>query len=409
MEPGPAQLWQLAGVALAIGLLIGAERERSKRAAGAGVRTFALAALAGYLSTLTPVVVSAVLLASIAVLVAVGYSRSRDADPGMTTEVAVLVTLSLGALAGSRPALAVGIAVVVVVLLASKETLHHFLLESVTQRERVDALKFFVAAFVVLPLLPEQGFGPGGVLSPRRVWLLVVLITGIGWLGYAATRALGARRGLLLTGLAGGFVSGTATIGALGAKARQAEVTRRTALAGALMASVATLVQIAVLTSVVDRAVALRLYPAMAAGSALLLAEAWWLGRGGPSRAADGQSAGRPFALGPAMVLAAVISGIVVLAEWMQERYGPAGVTAVAATGGLADAHATAVAVTGLAHSNELSVTAAVLAVALGLATNTGSKVAAAGIAGGRGFGALILVLHLPPAAAVGALTLFAR
>lgn len=399
-------LWQAAGIAVALGLLVGAERERSK-ALGAGVRTHALVALVGNVATLLPTVLGALVLGGVALLVVVGYVLTGDAQPGMTSEVALLGTAALGALTTSAPALAVGATVVMVVLLASKETLHHFLRETVTEQERVDALKFFVAAFIVLPLLPEDGLGPGEALSPQRIWLLVVLITGIGWLGHAATRALGARRGLLVAGLAGGFVSGTATIGAMGGKARREEVPRRTALAGALMASVATLVQIAVLTSVVDRNVAVRLYPAMTAGVGILLLEAWWLGRRSPSTPAEhGPSTARPLALGAALVLAGVLSLVVVLAAWMQDRYGTSGITAVAATGGLADAHATAVAVAGLAHDDRLGSAAAVLAIVLGLATNTLSKVVAAGTVGGAGFATRILALHLPVAAVVGALAL---
>jgi len=398
-------LWQAMGIALSIGLLVGAERERS-HATSAGVRTYALVALVGNVATLLPSPLGALVVAGIALLVVVEYAGSRSTDPGMTSEVALLATAALGALAASTPALAVGAAVAMVVLLASKETLHHFLRESVSEQERNDALKFFVAAFVVLPLLPEEGVGPYGVLSARRIWLLVVLITGIGWAGYAATRAIGARRGLLLAGLAGGFVSGTATIGAMAGRARRAEVPRRAALAGAVMASVATLVQIVLLTSVVDRSVAVRLYPAMAAGIVVLLVEAWWLGRHAPAEAGEEHPAGRPFALLPAVILATVISLVVVLATWMQDRYGAAGATVVAATGGLADAHATAVALAGLAHEHQLTVSAAVLAIALGLATNTGSKVVAAATVGGVGFALRILLLHVPVAVVVGALVL---
>lgn len=405
MDPATTGLWQAVGIALAIGLLVGSERERSK-ASPAGVRTYALVALVGNLATLLPTALGVLLLAGIALLVLVSYAASRATDPGMTSEVALLATAALGALTGSLPALAVGAAVAMVVLLASKETLHHFLRERVTEKERNDALKFFVAAFVVLPLLPEDGLGPYDVLSLRRIWFLVVLITGIGWVGYAATRALGAKRGLLLAGLAGGFVSGTATIGAMAGRARRAEVSRRAALAGAVMASVATLVQITLLASLVDRAVAVRLGPAMAAGVAVLLAEAWWLGRNDAAEVVEERPPGQPFALLPALVLAAVISLVVVLATWMQDRYGAAGATAVAATGGLADAHATAVALAGLAHDHQLTVTSAVLAIALGLATNTGSKVVAAAVVGGGGFALRILLLHVPVALVVGAAAL---
>jgi uncharacterized membrane protein (DUF4010 family) len=322
----------------------------------------------------------------------------------MTSEVALLTTAALGALAGLHPVIAVGAAVVIVVVLSSKEPLHRFLRETITERERIDALKFFVAAFVVLPLLPRESFGPSGVLSPQRIWLLVVLITGIGWVGYAATRAFGAGRGQLIAGLAGGFVSATATIGLLGAKARRAEVSLRAALAGGLMASTATLVEIAVLTTVVEPTVAARLYPGLAAGLAVLLLESWWLGRTHESVEDQGrETAGRPFALAPALILTAVISLVMVAGAWMQARFGAAGANFVAATGGLADAHAAAVALAGLAHVHQLSVAAAAYAILLALATNLISKIVAAGVGGGRRYAVPTLLLHLVPAATIAA------
>jgi uncharacterized membrane protein (DUF4010 family) len=168
------------------------------------------------------------------------------------------------------------------------------------------------------------------------------------------------------------------------------------------MASVATLVEVAALTTVVDRAVAARLYPAMAAGIVVLLAESWFFARSESSTDAEQSTNSRPFALAPALLLALVISAVVLLGSWMQDKYGASGAIAVAATGGLADAHATAVALAGLAHQHQLSVAAAAGAIALALATNTLSKIVAAGIAGGWAFGARVLGLHFLPAVAVG-------
>lgn len=400
------ELWQEAAVALAIGLLVGAERERSKGAAGtAGIRTFALVALLGYLAGLLDPLPAAVLGAAVAVFVATAYVSARTQDPGLTTEVALLVTWALGYLTHTEAALAVGAGVAMAVLLVSKETLHHFVRDTVSEVELVDALKFFVVAFIVLPLLPTGEVGPYGVLVPQRVWLLVVLITGIGWVGHVATRALGARRGLLLTGLAGGFVSGTATIGAMGARVRRDEAPRDTALAGALMASVATLVQIAVLTSIADAEVGRRLYAPVAAGIAVLLVEAWVLSRRSPATS-TATEAGRPFALLPALVLAAVISGVLVLAAWMNDRYGASGAVLAAGIGSLADTHASAVAVASLAHEGKVAVDVAVQGVAIGLLTNTGSKTVAALATGGGRFGLAVLVWHVPVAAAFAAAVL---
>jgi len=118
-----ADLWQSAGVALAIGLLVGAERERSKGSTGSsGVRTFALVGLLGNVAALLPEVATGVVLASVAVLVAVEYGGARKKEPGLTSEVALLVTMALGVLTHTEPAFAVGAAVAMVVLLVSKES-----------------------------------------------------------------------------------------------------------------------------------------------------------------------------------------------------------------------------------------------------------------------------------------------
>ena len=151
--------------------------------------------------------VAAGLVAATVLLVVAAYA-GRCTGPRPDQRGGGRPVLGLGALAPSQPTLAAALAVVITVLLVSREALHRFVRETVTEREQVDALKFFVAAFVLLPVLPDGSFGPYGAWVPQRIWLLVVLITGIGWVGYVATRLLGASRGLMVTGLAGGSCPG---------------------------------------------------------------------------------------------------------------------------------------------------------------------------------------------------------
>ena len=399
---GALDLWQTLGVSLAIGLLIGAERERSKPEGGSpGMRTFVLLALIGALTASVPVAVAAVLVAGAVLLVLVGYSWSGARAGGMTSEIAAVATLGLGALTPQEPSVAVGAAVAVTVLLASRESLHRFVRETVTDRERTDALKLFVAAFVVLPLLPQGHFGPYGVWVPQRIWLLVVLITCIGWVGYAATRILGTRRGLMIAGLAGGFVSGTATTGTMAGKARRGEAPLRGALAGAVVASVATLVQLILITAVAEPTVALRLLPAAVVGVLVLAAEAWWLGRTMPSSEDALEQTGRPFALVPALVLAAIISLVLPGAIWLEHRYGAAGSVAATAAGALADVHGASVAMATLVRQGDVAIGTAVAAIGAGLATNTIGKLVVAAVAGGIRFSAALGALLVPAVIAV--------
>ena len=171
-------------VALGIGLLLGAERERRKGTgparSAAGIRTFALTALLGGLAATLGgealLVAGAIMIGSLAAL---SYLRDSAEDPGLTTEVALLATYLLGALALSQPALAAAVAVVVAVLLASRTVLHRFVQSILTEQEVGDALLLLASALVILPLAPDRPVGPFGVLNPRTLWTLVVLVMAI--------------------------------------------------------------------------------------------------------------------------------------------------------------------------------------------------------------------------------------
>src|SRR5690348_15364318 len=256
------------GAALGIGLLIGAERERRKgedrSRSAAGIRTFALTALAGAITLLVGgELLLAVSAASVAVFSAVAYRRTSRSDPGLTSEMALFATLLLGALSVVHPGAAAGLGVIVTALLAARTRLHRFFREVLTEQEAHDALLFAAASLVILPLMPNHTVGPYGVLNPRRFWELVILIMAISGAGYIALRSIGPRYGLVFAGFVGGFVSATATIGSLGARAAQDRRLARSAVAGSVLASVATVILMAlVLISVslsTARAVALAL------------------------------------------------------------------------------------------------------------------------------------------------------
>lgn len=405
---GELETWQTMGVALAIGLLVGAERERSKPgSASPGIRSMALIALVGALATVVPLVVAAAMVAAVVLLLVVNHWAERGDASGTTSEMAAVVVLGLGALAATQPTLAVAMAVTMTVLLVSRTAVHRFVQETVTERERTDALKFFVAAFVVLPLLPDRAMGPYDVWVPQRIWLLVVLITAIGWVGYAATRAFGARRGLMITGLAGGFVSATATTGVMASKVRQEMATERSGLAATVLASVATLVQLGLFTAAVAPSVARALVPSLVLGGVVLLAEAAWLARaprGGAASHAEAASPagdGRPFALVPALLLAGVIALVLPLAAWLEDWYGVVGSMVATAAGSLADVHGASVAMATLVSGGQVSTGVAVVAIAAGLATNTVSKVVVAAVAGGMRFAARFALCMVPVAVAV--------
>ncbi|MDP3239566.1 MAG: DUF4010 domain-containing protein, partial [Reyranella sp.] len=239
-------------VALGVGLLVGIDRERKKGEGpgrgAAGIRTFTLASLAGATGAAAggDLLLAAVVL-GMAAFAGLSYWRARDNDPGLTTETALVATTLLGGLAIREPAFAAGVGVVVALLLNARVALHRFVRSVLTDEEIHDLLIFAGATLVVLPLLPDHPIGPYGALNLRTIWLVVILVMGVGALGYIAVRLVGPRFGLPLAGLASGFISSSATIGAMGARSTRDPHLMRPAAAGAMMSSVATVVQLGIL------------------------------------------------------------------------------------------------------------------------------------------------------------------
>jgi len=204
-------------VAVGIGLLVGAERERRKYTSparsAAGIRTFTVSALLGAVSVLLGGrLVLAVAALVVGILAMVAYQSTRAEDPGLTTEFALLLTCLLGGLAIREAVLAAGVGAVLAVLLAARSRLHHFVRSVLTEQELHDVILFSATALIVLPLAPDRFMGPFDALNPRAIARLIVLVMAISAIGYVAMRSLGPRYGLPLAGFASGFVSSTATI-----------------------------------------------------------------------------------------------------------------------------------------------------------------------------------------------------
>ncbi|MGW6930817.1 MgtC/SapB family protein [Lentzea sp. NPDC054927] len=396
----PVALGHLA-TALAIGLLLGVEREHDNAhnsTRPAGSRTFPLIALAGAVSAALSPVALGVALGAVAALVIAWYLST--AEPGATTEIAAIATFLLGALAWHRPELAVPVGVAAAALLAAKRPLHRFARKVVSDQDVRDAMILFVVAFVVLPLLPNRPLGPYGVLNPARVWWLVIAVTVIGWAGYVAARAFGERWGLLVTGFAGGFVSGSATTAVMGRKYRTVGAA---AFPGAVAVNLATLSQIVAVTAIASPPVALRLLPAIGAGAVVLLLEvAWLVWRTKLAEAENDEPVlSRPMSLKAALSLAAILVLFLVVTRAAAEWLGGGGVVAAGALGGLADAHAAAIAAASLAPQS-ISVHTAVLACGAALATNTVVKLVLATVAGGPRFALQLAAWLAPAVVAVG-------
>jgi uncharacterized membrane protein (DUF4010 family) len=390
--PTVAAPWIELGVALGIGLLIGLERERRKgegaRRIAAGIRTFAVASLLGAAAAWVggaALVVAAVL--GVAALAVVAYLRSRAADPGVTTGVALILTVVLGGLATTQPALAAALAVVLAVLLASRPRLHHFVQRVLTDSEVDDGLMLAAATLVVLPMIPAGYLGPFDAVSPRTAWTLVILMLLVGALGHVARRALGAGLGLAAAGFASGFVSSAATIAAMGERAAREPALLRATVAGAVLSSVATVIQMAILLAATSPAT-LRALAAPLAASGLVAAgyAGLYTWRSLHEKAGTADAAGHAFSLRRALGLAALLSAVMVASAALQAAFGSRGVVAAATLAGLADTHSAAAAVASLVAAGKLPVDAAPVAVLCALTSNALTKLVVAWSGGSRRF-----------------------
>lgn len=384
--------WGLA-VALGIGLLLGAERERHKGAGpdrgAAGIRTFALVALLGGVAmAIGGTAVLAVALGFVGAAVVVAYALGDRSDPGLTTEMAVLTAFLLGALAQDEPQLAAGLAVAVAVLLASRERLHRFIGQVLSEQELHDGLLFAAAALVILPLAPDEELGPYGFFNPFTVWRLAVVVMGISGAGYIALRFLGPRAGLPLAGFASGFVSSSATIASMGARARREPELREAAVAAAALSTVATIAQMVIVVGATDPHALREIAPAMAfAGLAAALYGAGFAVRAVRETGDHGEvAAGRAFEPKTAVIFAATVTTILLVSATLNDWLGDAGLTLSTAVAGFADTHSAAISVAALVASGNVAPDDAVVPILAGLTTNSVTKAVLALTSGGRPF-----------------------
>ena len=379
-------------VALGIGLMVGAERERRKGEgplrSPAGIRTFTITSLAGAISYLVGgQLLLAIVTAGVIILAAAAYWRGQEDDPGLTTEIALILTALLGGLSTQQPALAGGLAVTVAVLLAARLPLHRLVRSALTEDELKDALIFAGATLVVLPLVPDRSMGPYSALNPHSIWILVILIMAISAAGYLAVRIVGARFGLPIAGLASGFISSTATIGTLGARVAKTPTVLAAAVAGAVLSTTATIVQMALVIAATSTTTLRALsVPLVCAGLAAIVYGAVFTVQALRQNTEGEPQRGRAFNLSTALVFAITLSSILVASAALREWFGETGVVFAAAVAGFVDAHSAAISVAALVASGKMSPADTVFPILTGLSTNTISKMFLAGTSGGRSF-----------------------
>ena len=348
-------------VALGIGLLIGAERERRKgegpSRSPAGIRTFTVSSLAGAISFIVGgEVLLAVATAGVIILTAAAYLRGHENDPGLTTEIVLILTALLGGLSVQQPALAAGLAVIIAILLAARSRLHRFVHSVLSEDELNDALIFAGATLVVLPLVPDRPMGPFGAINPHSIWILVILVLVISAAGYIAVRLLGTRFGLPISGLASGFISSTATIGAMGARVAKTPDVLAAAVAGAVLSTIATIVQMALVLAATSMTTLRTLsIPLICGGVAAVNYGAVFTIQTLRQKSESEAQGGRAFSLSTALVFALTLSSILVVSAALREWFGETGIVVAAALAGLVDTHSAAISIASLVASGKLS------------------------------------------------------
>jgi len=370
-------VFRALGVALAIGLLVGFERGWAQRGVRtgervAGLRTFGIVGLLGGVAALlgrelAPVVLGLAFLAMAGVLIAAHVTSSpRTKDYGITSEVAALATFALGATAvAGFPAPAAAAAVVVAVLLGFKAELHEWI-ERLDRDELVAALQLLLISVVVLPLLPDRGYGPWQAINPYRLWWLVVLIAGIAFVGHFSTRLVGAKRGILLTGFFGGLASSTALTLNFARMGREHPALHGVLATGVILAGGTVFPRMLFEVGVINRALLPRAGIALGTMAVVtyLAALAGWLAtrRRTVSDSAEG---GQAFQLGIALKFAALLAVISLLSEAMRAWFGDAGIYALALVSGIGDVDAITLSLAHMARQSlapEVAVTAMVIA-----------------------------------------------
>jgi uncharacterized membrane protein (DUF4010 family) len=397
MSFAPTDLPQAAATlaaALGCGLLIGIERERRKGEgpgrALAGLRTFALACVTGAAAALTQidglVVVGAVFVAALTV---VAYFRDRSDDPGVTTEVALLLTYLIGVLCAWSLPLAAGLAVGLTAVLFSRDRMHRFARHWLRPAEVRDGIVLAALVLLALPLVPDRPLW-GNTLNPHVIVQLLALLLGVQAAAHLARRLLQARHAVALSALASGFVSSTATIATLGLAVREGRSGARLMAGGGVLSCVSTLLQLLLVAAAVQPAWLGHLAGPALAGAAMALLWGGWLVRGAPSEAAPVAAAeqdARMFSLKGAAAVAALLAGIQALVQGLTLWLGESGLIVGSLLGALADLHSALAAVFSWGPPAPIGHQAVVGA----LAVHALSKSVTASLVGGRRYALCLL------------------
>ncbi len=387
--------FKLLGVALAIGLLIGLERgwrtrDREEGMRVAGLRTYGMISLLGGLSGILTQQVNAFFIGfvflGLSSVLLLAYSKSIDkfGDFSITSIIASLITFTLGALtAFNHITLACASAVVITSLLGFKPLLHGWM-KKLEQRELHATLELLLISVVILPILPDQGYGPWNAFNPYHIWWMVVLIAGISYLGYFAIRIGGNQHGPVLTGAFGGLVSSTAVTLNLSKLSTQFPDMQNALAAGILTACATMFARTLLLTWVMNPALTQILLPSLLIMAIFTYLVAFLLWKNTQEfKTGEQLTLENPFQLGMALKFAAFLVVIMLLSKLLKDYFGDMGTYFLAATSGLADVDPIIISMSQMSKEG-LDVGVAARAILIAVSVNSGIKSFFSGFIGGR-------------------------
>lgn len=377
------------GLAGALGLLVGVQRQYSGHVT-AGIRTFTLVTVLGAACSMATDFAGAWLVAAgllgvcaLGVAVFLRDEDTRENPAGLTSEAALAVMYVVGALTPhAEPVVPVAIGVVTAVLLHAKEALHRFS-ERLTEQEVRSILTFALISAVVLPILPAEKFGPYEVWSARNIWLMVVLVSGISLVGYAAHKLLGTKRGVLVAGIVGGMVSSTATTVSF---ARRSKEGGPTLVSVFVITAASCVVFVRVLVEI--GATSRTLLPAAAGPLGVMLGVSaacagvvWMRVRRAAAEAPDPKN---PVEFKPALIFAGLYALVLLAVAWSRDVIGEQGIYVVAAVSGLTDMDAITLSTSQMVESGGLEPKAAWRAIVIATISNLCFKLGMVGVIAGR-------------------------
>lgn len=385
-------------VALMVGLLLGAERgwsHRETRDGGrmAGLRTFGIIGLLGGICGLLSVRLGAAVFgltffAVAVVLLAAHVVESReDSDHGMTSVAAALLVFALGGLSAiGEPGLAAAAAVVATLILSYKTLLHGWL-DRLQRVELRAVLKLLLISVVMLPLLPDRGFGPGQALNPQAIWWMVVLIASISSAGYFAVQVGGPRHGTLFTGMFGGLASSTAVTLQFARAARQDPASAGLLATAVLLACGTMFPRVLLVASVLNPALLKPLAAPVLVMTLIVYLPTLRFWRRTRSEAVTMASPLKnPFELLPALAFGVLLAAVMLLGEALRHRFGDAGLLGLAVASGATDVDAITLSLSRMSLG-DVTVPVAALGIVIAASANTLTKALMAAVIGGWALG----------------------